>query len=187
MAQSSAYQTVLSPQTTSQSKRLSPDMAGDDFMNDPISENAALLSTSLRVRRTGSGFPAPSYGTVESRRPRSPKECGQSSRSRPSNLVATESYNINYPPSVPGTPTLGPTDRLDMMMRDEFSRGGGSPRRHSSFDGFSSDDHEGDSPDDKHDSHSVDPHSSPSSPTASSWTVARPLSPRRLESTGGAS
>lgn len=44
-----------------------------------------------------------------------------------------EEYNVNYPPSVPGSPRLDPTNREmsfgDMMVREDFNSPMGSPRR----------------------------------------------------------
>ena len=44
-----------------------------------------------------------------------------------------EEYNVNYPPSVPGSPRLDPTNREmsfgDMMVRKDFKTPSGSPRR----------------------------------------------------------
>lgn len=55
-----------------------------------------------------------------------------SSKKKPLGLT-DEPYNVNYPPSVPGTPTLRPSDRLDMsfgdvLWRDKIDSGQRSPR-----------------------------------------------------------
>ncbi|KAI0890704.1 cora-domain-containing protein [Annulohypoxylon maeteangense] len=89
-------------------------------------ESAPLLSTSSRQDVSSSR----GYGSSEGRRrhDRSPSRPTSSKSGRKSQLLPmtpSDRYNINYPPSMPGTPPLGPTDRLDLsfgdiMMRDEL-------------------------------------------------------------------
>jgi len=77
--------------------------------------------------RTESGG-APGYGT---------RVANGSRSSRESSRAGAKEYNVNYPPSVPGSPTFGPTEGgLDMsfgdvMIRHELARGGKSPERES--------------------------------------------------------
>ncbi|KAI1310448.1 hypothetical protein F5Y03DRAFT_39831 [Xylaria venustula] len=60
--------------------------------------------------------------------PHSPRGSSRSSN-RPHTVLLTpgERHNVNYPPSMPGSPTLGPMDRTDInfgdaMMRDSLSQ-----------------------------------------------------------------
>ncbi|KAG9257882.1 uncharacterized protein F5Z01DRAFT_717581 [Emericellopsis atlantica] len=103
--------------------------AGDYFSTD---ERAPLLSQSARSQ-TGPS----SYGAGESRGGR-PKSHGNSSVSSNARRAATafgakERYDINNPPSVPGSPTFSGVDRMEMtlgdvMIRDELDLRDASPR-----------------------------------------------------------
>ncbi|OTB02309.1 hypothetical protein M426DRAFT_24790 [Hypoxylon sp. CI-4A] len=94
---------------------------------DNTTESAPLLSNSSRQDLSSSR----GYGSTDGQRgPNQSSSRPNSSRSgkRPqlAPMTPSERYNVNYPPSVPGTPTLGPSDRLDMsfgdiMMRDELA------------------------------------------------------------------
>ncbi|KAJ8110894.1 hypothetical protein ONZ43_g5753 [Nemania bipapillata] len=89
-------------------------------------ENTPLLTSSAKL---GPESPQ-SYGMREGhRRERSHSRTGsRGSSNRPRTVLLTpgEGRNINYPPSMPGSPRLGPRDRSDMnfgdaMMRDSLS------------------------------------------------------------------
>ncbi|KAI1213801.1 cora-domain-containing protein [Annulohypoxylon truncatum] len=91
-------------------------------------ESAPLLSSSSRQDVASSR----GYGSSDGRR-RQDRSPSRPTSSRKSQLLVpmtpSDRYNVNYPPSMPGTPTLGPTDRLDMsfgdiMMRDELAESG---------------------------------------------------------------
>ncbi|KAI5927692.1 hypothetical protein F4810DRAFT_276584 [Camillea tinctor] len=96
---------------------------GDD---ENTNEDAPLLSSSSRLD-AGSSW---GYGSNDTRRQRerSRSRPGSSRSARKQRQTAptpSERYNVNYPPSMPGTPTLGPSDRMEMsfgdaMMRDEL-------------------------------------------------------------------
>lgn len=97
------------------------DWDGDETENTPLLTNATRL---------GPESPQ-SYGFHEGhhRREQSQSRTGsRGSSNRPRTVLLTpgEGRNVNYPPSVPGTPRLGPRDRSDMnfgdaMMRDSLS------------------------------------------------------------------
>ncbi|XDG07033.1 hypothetical protein ABKA04_006648 [Annulohypoxylon sp. FPYF3050] len=96
-------------------------------------ESAPLLSSSSRQDVASSR----GYGSSEGRRKhdRSPSRPNSGGSGRKSQLVPmtpSDRYNINYPPSMPGTPPLGPADRLDMsfgdiLIRDELVEDGSHP------------------------------------------------------------
>ncbi|KAI0842941.1 cora-domain-containing protein [Hypoxylon sp. FL0890] len=114
------------PQSTSRPRTLQGTQSHDYNEEEETNESAPLLSSSSRHDLDSSR----GYGSSDGRRR------NDISSSRPgSNISAkktqlgpmtpSDRYNVNYPPSVPGTPPLGPSDRLDMsfgdmMMRDEL-------------------------------------------------------------------
>ncbi|TPX18448.1 uncharacterized protein E0L32_011633 [Thyridium curvatum] len=113
------------------------DSAGDDDEDDHFDEDAPLLSSSGRLKGD-SAFATGGYGSSEHRRsrPQSQRDSSRSS-SRRKHLrpffPQSESYNVNYPPSVPGSPPMRPTERSglnfgDALLRDEIAPEG-SPRR----------------------------------------------------------
>lgn len=103
----------------------------------PWDETAPLLGEG--GRRPGSSQNGPSsYGASDSKgRNRSRRTSRSSHSSRPK--LATvfsgkDSYDINHPPSVPGSPTFGSVDPAEMtfgdvMLRDDLAMKAGSPRR----------------------------------------------------------
>ncbi|KAH8180082.1 corA-like mg2+ transporter protein [Sarocladium implicatum] len=113
-------------------------------------ETSPLLADTGRHRGSAAGLSG--YGANDSRtsRPRSRRESSKSSRTRLANAFGSKSdYDINHPPSVPGSPTFGSSAGNDMnlgdvMIRDEIDMG------HSisgSVAGDNDDEHEGAHPD----------------------------------------
>ncbi|KAK0656696.1 hypothetical protein B0T16DRAFT_319983 [Cercophora newfieldiana] len=125
------------PQTGSRLRTVVGEEGSDAGVSTPWGdEHAPLLSSSVFQRaETFAG-----YGSNEG-----PKRSGQGSRRssrassrrrflNPFSAGSAEGYNVNYPPSVPGTPPLRATDRMDMsfgdvMLRDDMESGSRSPRR----------------------------------------------------------
>ncbi|ROV99994.1 hypothetical protein VMCG_06193 [Cytospora schulzeri] len=93
--------------------------------DEPRGERAPLLTASSRMRSE----PAVSYnngfGSMDSRReqPRSPRESSRTSgrndffRNAPFTSSGNDRYDVNYPPSMPGSPRLGAMNR-DMRFED---------------------------------------------------------------------
>ncbi|KAI1756559.1 hypothetical protein F4782DRAFT_483075 [Xylaria castorea] len=88
--------------------------------DDGETENTPLLANSARQ---DSGSPR-SYGLREGNYSRGSSR----SSTRPHTVLLTpgERHNVNYPPSMPGSPPMGPRDRVDInfgdvMMRDSLS------------------------------------------------------------------
>ncbi len=100
----------------------------------PWDENTPLLPDSSRLSNTG----ASSYGGADSRTHRS-KSRRSSTVSSSTKLAAAfgrkDQYNVNNPPSVPGSPTFGTLNHHndmtfgDVMLRDEMAMRSGSPKR----------------------------------------------------------
>ncbi|KAM7207660.1 hypothetical protein V8F20_001927 [Naviculisporaceae sp. PSN 640] len=135
-----ASSTSFQPQSgtgpsASRSRGITRNDSDDDEDTGPWSEGAPLLSSSVFQRAETFG----GYGSNEAQRtsvPASRRSSRSSSRRRP--LAAFSSleqsrYNVNYPPSVPGSPTLRASDGLDVnfgdaMLRNELESGQRSPR-----------------------------------------------------------
>ncbi|KAF4632156.1 hypothetical protein G7Y89_g5963 [Cudoniella acicularis] len=93
-------------------------------------ERAPLISSSHKSKTSRSRSPG-GYGTAGSgrRRRASSKSSSKSKRKtvfdRPSPAYPAEEYNVNYPPSMPGSPTLGvsnpETSFGDLMVRDDYN------------------------------------------------------------------
>ncbi|KAK0632314.1 hypothetical protein B0T14DRAFT_419603 [Immersiella caudata] len=98
-------------------------------------EQAPLLSSSMFQRAESFGGYGANDGPKRSR-PTSRRSSRASNRPmflNPFTPGLAEGYNVNYPPSVPGTPPLRASDRMDMsfgdmMLRDEIESGLPSPR-----------------------------------------------------------
>jgi len=77
------------------------------------------------------------YGSNDTSQRRSgPASRRNSSKASSHRRVQTTNYNVNYPPSVPGSPTMRPSDRLEMsfgdvLLRDDLEGDQRSPRRDS--------------------------------------------------------
>lgn len=107
----------------------------DDEDDDELDERAPLLSTPMRTKSAG-----PSYNTdprkqpLGSRRTSSKSSSSHSNKnhktifdrqSTPRQQQQQHDYNVNYPPSIPGSPEIGASNRdmsfAGMMVRDEFT------------------------------------------------------------------
>lgn len=106
----------------------------DEDGDDGTNESAPLLSSSSRME----GDSARGYGGSSDGRRRvdtsvsRPASTKSGKRPQLPPMTPSERYNINYPPSMPGSPTLGPSDRMDVgfgdvMMRDELVENASSP------------------------------------------------------------
>ncbi|PKS06468.1 hypothetical protein jhhlp_007216 [Lomentospora prolificans] len=98
-------------------RRLSLSAETVDIDPDRWDERTPLMSTTAHLRRNDSAVGASAFDQAQHRR----RNSASSSKMKPS------AFNVNYPPSVPGTPTLGPSAGLDMsfgdvMIRDELAR-----------------------------------------------------------------
>ncbi|KAK0392799.1 hypothetical protein NLU13_2294 [Sarocladium strictum] len=101
----------------------------DDAISPGTDETAPLLSESARHRGPMAGISG--YGASDSRanRPLTRRDSSMSSRHRLTSAFPPKSdYDINHPPSVPGSPTFGPGGGGDMnlgdvMIRDEIDMG----------------------------------------------------------------
>ena len=106
--------------------------SGEDA--NPWDETAPLLSDTAKYR--GSPTNPSSYGAADARasRNRSRRASSRSSKTKLTAVFGTrDAYDVNHPPSVPGSPTFGATDRPDMtfadvMIRDEISLSGSGHR-----------------------------------------------------------
>lgn len=100
--------------------------------DDEDDEGVPLLSSPVYQRSEPFG----GYGSSDAPRRAGPDSRRNSSRASSKKKLlgpANEAYNVNYPPSVPGTPSLRPSDRMDMsfgdiLLRDELDSGQRSPR-----------------------------------------------------------
>lgn len=114
------------------SSRLRPAPGGDsDDGEQSVDEGAPLLSHSSQRTPAASAL---AYGASEGRPRPSRRESSRSSRRRRPTFSADRYNNINYPPSVPGSPRLGSSDGLDLTFADVMIRDediSGSP--HGSF------------------------------------------------------
>jgi magnesium transporter len=99
--------------------------SGDESPSGRWDENSPLLSEA--ARRPGSQQRVPSYGAGDTRlNRRSRRNSSSSSRARLKTAFSSkDKYDVNHPPSIPGSPTFGPTDGMDLnfgdvMIRDEL-------------------------------------------------------------------
>ncbi|KAM5355709.1 hypothetical protein ACJ41O_002355 [Fusarium nematophilum] len=119
----------VSPFTGPSGNRLRsiPAVSAEEEHADPTQwdESAPLLGeTRLRGSQTGlSGYGA---SDTRSNRSRSRRPSNKSSTTRlGTSSGARDRYDVNHPPSIPGSPTFGTADRIelslgDVMIRDEF-------------------------------------------------------------------
>ncbi|AEO53460.1 hypothetical protein MYCTH_90985 [Thermothelomyces thermophilus ATCC 42464] len=105
--------------------------------SDEEDEGAPLLSSPVFPRRDTFG----GYGSADaSRKNGPPSHSGSSKASSARGRQPADSYNVNYPPSVPGSPALHPTNRMsmsfgDVLLRDEIDRRETSTTRGSGDEG----------------------------------------------------
>ena len=109
--------------------------------DDRLTESTPLLGRTSGPRSPG---PTQGYGRFKppSRKTSTRPSSQSSSQSRKKTIfdkqsstfpAQNEEYNVNYPPSVPGSPQLGASNGSmsfgDMLARDDFDPARGSPRR----------------------------------------------------------
>ncbi|RDA94166.1 hypothetical protein CP533_6610 [Ophiocordyceps camponoti-saundersi (nom. inval.)] len=133
-AAAAASSSLHNPYATPASNRLRamhPSHSDDD--DDVAGRDEAIPLLSDAARRRGSPTGPSSYGAAGGRA-RSRRASSRSSRTKLAGLSAMkDSYHVNHPPSVPGSPTFGAADHPEMvfgdvMIRDEISLPSGSPR-----------------------------------------------------------
>lgn len=131
IAASSPFKNPFSTPGGSRLRSMQTPNSGDERGDaNPWDETAPLLSESAKYR--GSPTNPSSYGAADARagRNRSRRDSSRSSRTKFTATLGTrDAYDVNHPPSVPGSPTFGATDRPDMtfadvMIRDEISLSG---------------------------------------------------------------
>lgn len=131
----------------------------DSDGEEETNERAPLIPSSARSKSSGALLGYGAYGGDVSKSGRQNSNRRDSSKSSSKSRKRTifdkqaspfpaqnEEYNVNYPPSVPGSPDLGAINRdmsfgPDMMTQDEFS-----PERHDSYSEHAIDDTLGTSP-----------------------------------------
>ncbi|KAH6634345.1 hypothetical protein B0J18DRAFT_406013 [Chaetomium sp. MPI-SDFR-AT-0129] len=105
--------------------------------SDEEDEGAPLLPSPMRQRSD----PMAAYGTGDApRKTRPASGRGSSLASSKRGRQAADAYNVNYPPSVPGSPPLHAADHMsmsfgDVLLRDEINHGEHSSPRGSVDDG----------------------------------------------------
>ncbi|KAI8632585.1 cora-domain-containing protein [Xylariaceae sp. FL1651] len=120
----------MPPQPTIGRLRTSSSRQAGQDEDDTIQEDTPLLPGSARL---GTESPR-GYGLREGRRrpersPNRPSSSKSGNKLHPALLTPGERHNINYPPSMPGTPPMGPTDRMDINFGDAMMRDGLSLNR----------------------------------------------------------
>ncbi|KAK1970661.1 cora-like Mg2+ transporter [Colletotrichum sublineola] len=110
-----AATTTTTPQTGS---RLRNAYVGDSAEDDEGSwdEGAPLLSRSIQRSTTAPLYPG--YGSNDPRQRMSRRGSSRSSRTKLATPFPNDSYNVNYPPSMPGSPTFRPSDPLNLSFGD---------------------------------------------------------------------
>ncbi|KAM4055001.1 corA-like Mg2+ transporter protein [Hirsutella rhossiliensis] len=126
------------PYSTPAASRLrsmqTPHSDEDRGESHPWDETVPLLPDATKRRASPTG--PSSYGASDTRPGRnwSRRDSSKSSRTKlAAALGPKDAYDVNHPPSVPGSPNFGATDHPEMtfgdvMIRDELSLGSGSPR-----------------------------------------------------------
>ncbi|KAM6479764.1 hypothetical protein HDV62DRAFT_367865 [Trichoderma sp. SZMC 28011] len=126
-----SFQNPFSSISATRLRSMQTAQSGDESPSGRWDESSPLLTEP--ARRPGSQSNVPSYGTSDARlgRNRSRRASSASSRARLRTAYSTkDKYDINHPPSIPGSPTFGPTDGMDLnfgdvMIRDELTMGSG--------------------------------------------------------------
>ncbi len=97
-----------------------------DSDDDGYRENSPLLSTSARFGRESPRHYGSSDTRSKSDKPTRRSSTRSSKRRTLRPPTSSQGYNINYPPSVPGTPPLGPSNRGELsfgdVIRDDYAR-----------------------------------------------------------------
>ncbi|TDZ12744.1 putative metal ion transporter [Colletotrichum spinosum] len=119
---------MATPQTSSRLRNAYVGDSGED--EESWNEGAPLLSRS--VQRTATA-PAMGYGSGDPRQRISRRGSSRSSRTKLAPSFPGDSYNVNYPPSMPGSPQFRPSDPLnlsigDVMIHDDEIDISASPR-----------------------------------------------------------
>lgn len=119
------------------------DQDDSDEEGDVVDERAPLIPSSSRSKSSGAMLGYGPYSGETSRRRSGSKSSSKSNArrtvfDRPNSGYQqnNEEWNVNYPPSIPGSPTLGPSaggsnrdmSFGDMMVRDDFAPARASPR-----------------------------------------------------------
>ncbi|KAF6841486.1 CorA-like Mg2+ transporter [Colletotrichum plurivorum] len=109
---------TATPQTSSRLRNAYIGDSGEDEGHSWEDEGAPLLSKSFQRTSTAPIFPG--YGSSDPRQRASRRGSSRSSRTK---LLAPtfpggESYNVNYPPSMPGSPQFRPSDPLNLSFGD---------------------------------------------------------------------
>ncbi|KAK1755361.1 hypothetical protein QBC47DRAFT_214771 [Echria macrotheca] len=124
------------PQTGSRLKTVvSSEVVDEARPESSWDERAPLLSSSMFQRaETFSGHGANELPRRSGPASRRDSSRASSRRKLPAFTSASDNYNVNFPPSVPGTPTMRASDRMDMsfgdvMLRDDLEAGQQSPER----------------------------------------------------------
>ncbi|KAK4218199.1 hypothetical protein QBC37DRAFT_7685 [Rhypophila decipiens] len=141
LASSTSAQHQFAPtQTAARSRAMTAANDSDDDEDvGPWDEGAPLLASSMFQKADTFG----GYGANDAQRrsgPASRRSSRSSSNRRrfpsgppPFGSFDQSSYNVNYPPSVPGSPTLRPSGGTDLfgdaMLRSELDSGQRSPKR----------------------------------------------------------
>ncbi|RYP68882.1 hypothetical protein DL769_005399 [Monosporascus sp. CRB-8-3] len=105
--------------------RLRTVLSQDDGDGEEHHETSPLLSGSARLDRdSGMNYGGSSDGKSKSSK-RARRNSSRSSKRRPP-PTPSQSYNVNYPPSIPATPPLGPSDRVEVgfgdVMCDDYAQ-----------------------------------------------------------------
>ncbi len=147
--------------------------SNDDDNEIDADEGAPLISSSNRSKSLGAALGYGPYGgdigsgKGAGNRRESSRESSRSKRrtifDRQSSLYPQQAdYNVNYPPSIPGSPELGAVNRDmsfgDMMVRDDFAPSRASPRGNIGGESFV----------DARDDPMIEAHSQPESPVRDS-------------------
>ncbi|KAH6606468.1 magnesium transporter [Trichoderma cornu-damae] len=126
-----SFQNPFSSVSASRLRSMQTTQSGDESPSGRWDESSPLLAES--IRRPGSQTGIPGYGASDVRlnRNRSRRTSSASSRARlRTAFSAKDKYDVNHPPSIPGSPDFGPADGIDLnfgdvMIRDELAMGSG--------------------------------------------------------------
>ncbi|KAL0938714.1 manganese resistance protein mnr2 [Colletotrichum truncatum] len=106
---------TTTPQTSSRLRNAYVNDSGEDG-EQSWDEGAPLLSRSIQRTATAPVFPG--YGSGDPRQRVSRRGSSRSSRTKLAPSFPGESYNVNYPPSMPGSPQFRPSDPLNLSFGD---------------------------------------------------------------------